>query len=277
MSSLYCYLFYFSLARVVLHYGRVQMNGPNKTAMSPVHTDHSDRSRAWELVSSFVTSFEMSFTSSHSSFFWFSFSANAFAIGSKRTLKISRSGGWDSKCTLTQSWGSKVCVCWGGVSLGGWGMGRLLWADFVPQRPLEAHQCITASCVIPTIPSSPLDIPISFLQQFWTAGIQTPGPADLDLLPTSQSFLFFSFFSSWGKYWLSIDSHASHPVHSPVQLLENTNSNRLRFVFSYLKTLSLNLWGWWGLITPFCDPLPLPTPHSGPPLPAPVFLNVFAV
>lgn len=123
MSSLYCYLFYFSLARVVLHYGRVQMNGPNKTAMSPVHTDHSDRSRAWELVSSFVTSFEMSFTSSHSSFFWFSFSANAFAIGSKRTLKISRRGGWDSKCTLTQSWGSKVCVCAGGGSVwvgGGW-------------------------------------------------------------------------------------------------------------------------------------------------------------
>lgn len=68
MSSLYCYLFYFSLAQVVLHYGRVQMNGPDKTAMSPVDMDHSDRSRAWELVSSFVTSFEMSFISSHSSF-----------------------------------------------------------------------------------------------------------------------------------------------------------------------------------------------------------------
>lgn len=73
MSSLYCYLFYFSLARVVLHYGRVQMNGPDKMAMSPVDTDHSDRSRAWELVSSFVTSFEMSFISSHSSFSFFGF------------------------------------------------------------------------------------------------------------------------------------------------------------------------------------------------------------
>lgn len=41
MSSLYCYLFYFSLAPVVLHSGRVLMNGPNcrgHASHFPLHT-----------------------------------------------------------------------------------------------------------------------------------------------------------------------------------------------------------------------------------------------
>lgn len=142
--------------------------------------------------------------------FWFSFSANAFAIGSKRTLKISRRGGWDSKCTLTQSWGSRVCVC----GWGAWG-GQFGWVG-------EGQAALSRLCPTATSGGTPVYYrqlcdpdhtlisprhPHQFLQQFWTARIHTPGPADLDLLPTSQSFLCFLCFFFMGKvlikYWFA--------------------------------------------------------------------------
>lgn len=60
--------------------------------------------------------------------------------------------------------------------------------------------------------------PHQFFAAVLNCRIQTPGPADLDLLPTSQSFLFFFLFSLHGE---SIDSVLIRMHHILSTLLSN--------------------------------------------------------
>lgn len=175
MSSLYCYLFYFSLAPVVLHSGRVLMNGPN--CRGHVTCTYIGPAR-WELVSSFcgVSHFPL-----HTHSFPCSFSPRRqtcpwWALNGRTANALSRNVGRSTAAL------SRRCPA---VTSGG----RPVYYSHPTSSLMSSPPGFRSSCELQQ--SRHLDL-LTFV--------------DLCLLPTNQSAsLLFSFFTReiLIKYWFA--------------------------------------------------------------------------